>query len=126
MTDVVYFQPHPPYLPNFRNPCWREELNMEQIYNTEYLLAGKGFMNRRLKEDARIFTRRFNRGIPWRLRCLPYFYIGGFVKAGTTELFHNIRKHPMVPQKNQKEIHWWSRYRNLLPGDEYETSKISV
>lgn len=41
------------------------------------------------------------------LWCLPYFYIIGFHKCGTTDLFDKLLFHPSV-LKVGKEPHWWA------------------
>lgn len=46
-----------------------------------------------------------------RFRCLPYFYIIGQPKCGTTDLFDRLRFHPDVRLALLKEPHWWSRKR---------------
>ncbi|XP_041480638.1 carbohydrate sulfotransferase 15-like [Lytechinus variegatus] len=46
-----------------------------------------------------------------RLRCLPYFYILGVAKCGTSDLWDKINAHPHVVRKLVKEPHWWTRYR---------------
>ena len=60
------------------------------------------------------------------LSCLPYFFIGGFAKCGTTELFAKLVFHPDIFD-GRKENHWWTRtrfgnsksseyYRNIFAG----------
>ena len=44
------------------------------------------------------------------LRCLPYFYLAGVAKSGTTDLYHRITQHPHVLTL-EKENHWWVRTR---------------
>ncbi|XP_072179815.1 carbohydrate sulfotransferase 15-like [Diadema setosum] len=44
------------------------------------------------------------------LRCLPYFYLMGMPKCGTTDLFSKITRHPSVV-RTLKEPHWWTRMR---------------
>ncbi|XP_071952901.1 carbohydrate sulfotransferase 15-like [Antedon mediterranea] len=48
--------------------------------------------------------------------CLPYFYIAGFPKCGTTDLWYKIIKHPDVIEVC-KEPHWW-------PWRQYGTEKL--
>ena len=45
------------------------------------------------------------------LRCFPYFYVAGFPKCGTTDLYSEIIKHPMIAKADIKGSHWWSRQR---------------
>ncbi|XP_030853470.1 carbohydrate sulfotransferase 15 isoform X2 [Strongylocentrotus purpuratus] len=46
-----------------------------------------------------------------KLYCLPYFYIIGMAKCGTTDLWDKITRHPHVLASVPKEPHWWSRRR---------------
>ncbi|KAJ8041119.1 Carbohydrate sulfotransferase 15 [Holothuria leucospilota] len=41
------------------------------------------------------------------LLCLPYFYVIGFHKCGTSDVFGRVERHPNV-LKVLKEPHWWS------------------
>ncbi|XP_063969525.1 uncharacterized protein LOC129281485 [Lytechinus pictus] len=41
-------------------------------------------------------------------RCLPYFFIGGFPKCATTDLWGKLMTHPSMV-KTTKEPHWWTR-----------------
>ncbi|XP_041485502.1 carbohydrate sulfotransferase 15-like isoform X2 [Lytechinus variegatus] len=43
-----------------------------------------------------------------RPRCLPYFFIGGFPKCATTDLWGKLMTHPSMV-KTTKEPHWWTR-----------------
>ena len=43
--------------------------------------------------------------------CLPYFFIGGFPKCGTTELYDKLIWHPEIISPARKEPHWWTRDR---------------
>lgn len=40
--------------------------------------------------------------------CLPYFYLIGAPKSGTTDLWFNINAHPDI-LKLEKEPHWWTK-----------------
>lgn len=45
-----------------------------------------------------------------RMRCLPYFYVMGMPKCGTTDLYAKIVRHDSVVNL-LKEPHWWARKR---------------
>ena len=45
------------------------------------------------------------------LLCLPYFYVAGVAKCGTTDLYKRIRYHPEIMEGVLKEYHWWDRLR---------------
>lgn len=48
---------------------------------------------------------------PKRIRCLPYFYIAGMPKSGTTDFYRRINVHPDIVKCQRKEPHWWTRIR---------------
>jgi hypothetical protein len=62
----------------------------------------------------------FHRGKIWlkeySLRCLPYFYIAGFSKCGTTDLHANLMQHQHILPGLYKEPRFWdeSRYLYIL------------
>ncbi|XP_063678020.1 carbohydrate sulfotransferase 15-like [Bolinopsis microptera] len=43
--------------------------------------------------------------------CLPYFYIIGFTKAGTTDLFFILNEHILISARSKKETHYFDRGR---------------
>lgn len=45
------------------------------------------------------------------LYCIPYFYVAGVAKCGTSDLYRRIRLHPDVMRGTMKEYHWWDRSR---------------
>ncbi|KAL8602842.1 hypothetical protein ACOMHN_056336 [Nucella lapillus] len=47
--------------------------------------------------------------------CLPYFYVAGVAKCGTTDLYKRIRLHPDIMEGELKEYHWWDRLRYGAP-----------
>ncbi|KAL8611653.1 hypothetical protein ACOMHN_065131 [Nucella lapillus] len=49
------------------------------------------------------------------MRCLPYFYVAGVAKCGTTDLYKRIRLHPDIMEGELKEYHWWDRLRYGSP-----------
>ena len=42
-----------------------------------------------------------------RLVCLPAFFVAGFPKAATTDLYERMSKHQYIEPGNQKEHFWW-------------------
>ena len=43
------------------------------------------------------------------LLCLPYSFLAGFPKSGTTTVHRALRKHPEITLPRLKEFHWWTR-----------------
>ena len=65
------------------------------------------------------------------LQCLPYFFIGGFPKCGTTDLYNKLTRHPQIVTSSIKEPQWWTRYRykanpSIYSYERYFRSSIST
>jgi hypothetical protein len=43
------------------------------------------------------------------IRCLPYFYLIGAPKSGTTDMHRRLIKHPEISKLVVKEPHWLTR-----------------
>ncbi|KAI4812355.1 hypothetical protein KUCAC02_023753 [Chaenocephalus aceratus] len=104
------------FLPGIKSPCWYEEFSSERITD----LYRKNLFNQRSKNFKTVWDHLrtnfqqhlLHRGSKvFRLRCLPYFYIIGQPKCGTTDLFHRLLLHPEVKFNILKEPHWWTRKR---------------
>ncbi|XP_060594940.1 carbohydrate sulfotransferase 15-like, partial [Ruditapes philippinarum] len=82
-------------------PFYRTENTPEK---TEKLPLLKNYRNPCWEEHSRVMNTT-------RVRCLPYFYLVGAPKCGTTDLFRRLRAHPQISKKVQKEQHWLTRKR---------------
>ncbi|XP_045194224.2 carbohydrate sulfotransferase 15-like isoform X2 [Mercenaria mercenaria] len=69
------------FLPNFKNPCWREILGNNVC-----------------------------------TVCLPYYFLVGVEKCGTSDLHRRLLKHPLISQNVKKETHWLARLRFTTEG----------
>jgi len=49
----------------------------------------------------------------YKFHCAPYFFVTGFPKCGTTDLYERMTYHPGFRPPLFKEIHWITRYRFL-------------
>ena len=80
----------------FKNPCWYSSFSIP-------MLKGKirKFYNESISlHDLMDFNEKKN------LHCLPYFYIAGFPRSGTTAVYGLISHHPQFTKPAYKEIHW--------------------
>ena len=108
----LFIPPSEQFLTDFKNPCWY--VNYTFPSNFQYL----HYYNRRdipLSSDLKLlshFTRTDSKPVK-SLQCLPYFYLVGFPKCGTTALMHYIQKHPEYIPSCTKEPHWWGNYHIL-------------
>uniref|UniRef100_UPI003AAD7091 carbohydrate sulfotransferase 15-like n=1 Tax=Centroberyx gerrardi TaxID=166262 RepID=UPI003AAD7091 len=115
-TDSHLFSVIPrQFLPGIKNPCWHEEFSTKtnfDPYRGNLFTTHKSFKTAsdylRTKFQEHLYHRD---GKQYRLRCLPYFYIIGQPKCGTTDLFNRLLLHPEVKFIALKEPHWWTRKR---------------
>lgn len=104
------------FLSGIKSPCWYQEYTDEPgrdpYANSRFLNHTKNFKNQG-KWRKNTFHRHIlhQNGKRFRLRCLPYFYIIGQPKCGTTDLFHRLLLHPDIRFSGWKEPHWWTRRR---------------
>uniref|UniRef100_A0A8C4N7L5 Carbohydrate (N-acetylgalactosamine 4-sulfate 6-O) sulfotransferase 15 n=1 Tax=Eptatretus burgeri TaxID=7764 RepID=A0A8C4N7L5_EPTBU len=98
----------------YKNPCWF----------VQYSLADNPYKNNFYKKYSLMFKMNFKkmnhsfynhilqkRGDMLRLRCVPYFYIIGQPKCGTTDIYRRLMMHPDIRFGVMKEPHWWARKR---------------
>ncbi|KAK3587238.1 hypothetical protein CHS0354_030425 [Potamilus streckersoni] len=53
------------------------------------------------------------------LRCLPYFFIIGGVKCGTTDLYYSLKQHPEISWEHEKEINYFVNRRFSTGADHW-------
>ncbi|KAM6956540.1 carbohydrate sulfotransferase 15-like [Aplochiton taeniatus] len=117
-TDSHLFSVLPPqFLSNIKSPCWQEEFSaktqVDPYGRNMFALYSKSFQTvvERLQSRFQALFNRDHRVRRRRLRCLPYFYIIGQPKCGTTDLYQRLLLHPVVSFNVMKETHWWTRKR---------------
>ncbi|XP_052372100.1 carbohydrate sulfotransferase 15-like isoform X1 [Oncorhynchus keta] len=104
------------FLPNVKNPCWYEE-HTGNISRDPYRTNLYARYSRRFRSVFEYLRKAFREhlyrrgGKYYRIRCLPYFYIIGQPKCGTTDLYDRLQLHPEVRFTTFKEPHWWTRKR---------------
>ncbi len=90
---------------DIKNPCWYSNLTMGTSLRAALLFGSHG-----AKQLFRFATGLFRmRGGSRELYCLPYFFIAGFPKSGTTTLHEALQEHPQIVPPSTKEPHWWAR-----------------
>ena len=58
-----------------------------------------------------IDKRKKSENLGWRIRCFPYFFLIGFTKCGTTDLFAALSHVPDIIRPFAKEAEFWQKYR---------------
>ena len=99
------------FLASYKNPCWHSNIDLLDFstmlnralgqYRTLFQLPNS--------QQVHLYTDVFERRENTTLLCLPYFFVPGFIKAGTTSLYNALVKHPEIAAPEQKEPHWWAR-----------------
>uniref|UniRef100_H3DQ19 Sulfotransferase n=1 Tax=Tetraodon nigroviridis TaxID=99883 RepID=H3DQ19_TETNG len=104
------------FLPGIKNPCWYEEYS-GNLSSDPYRTNLYAHYSKRFRTVFQQLRNTFQEhlihrdGKAYRMRCLPYFYIIGQPKCGTTDLYDRLRLHPDVKFTTFKEPHWWTRKR---------------
>ena len=99
------------FLRKFRNPCWHPNFTLTS--NNEMSLRDQIHVGAHLNHSQQAKLLKDILGESniesHQLFCLPYFFLAGFPKSGTTSLHGTLRKHPQIAPPNGKEPHWWTR-----------------
>ena len=107
------------YMSDYRNPCWLESVPHNYSYSSSiYTSTWPAVGERRRTQfvykqmEGRYRARYNTSGVGWRVRCLPYLFIVGMYKAGTTDFYTNLVSHKLVEGISIKEPYFWT---NLPP-----------
>ncbi|CAH1777816.1 unnamed protein product, partial [Owenia fusiformis] len=94
------------FLLDMKNPCWLEPLTAVDPYARPlpYLMRRPHALDGVLQYNSKMFNNSKN---PYRVRCLPYVYILGVQKCGTSDLYERLAMHPDFHPCVNKELHWW-------------------
>ena len=93
------------YAQGIKNPCWHSNLTVGDSLRIALMFGLRG------AKQLFKFTTGLLRtgGGSTQLYCLPYFFIAGFPKSGTTTLHEALQQHPQIVRPTKKEPHWWTR-----------------
>ena len=90
---------------DMKNPCWYSNLTLSTSLRAALLFGLRG-----AKQLFMLATGLFQMSRGSReLYCLPYFFLAGFPKSGTTTLHEALQQHPQIIHPYAKEPHWWTR-----------------
>lgn len=107
---------------DYRTPCWYENLTAVDPYPItshlylrffkDHIIVQRSYRRSFVKSIA-VFKRRLKDGLgKWRLRCLPFFYLIGINRGGSTGLWTSLMSHPHVSGSDAaKELHYWNEIR---------------
>ena len=92
------------FSPDFKNPCWHTS-DVEWISNHSHVSNLSLSRGQLLVDRMKNYFDKENTTNTQ--LCLPYFFIAGFPKCGTTTLHVAMTKHPDIYAPQWKEPHWW-------------------
>ena len=96
LNEISIFQIE--WMPHFKNPC----------QDIQYRLTDK-------KEASDVqslgCTGATGTSMFEPISCLPYVYIGGVQKAGTSNLFWSLKQHPMIFTARAEPEFWTDKFR---------------
>ncbi|CAH1789496.1 unnamed protein product [Owenia fusiformis] len=99
----------PIFLSNYKTPCWLAPLTEHDVIpNRQLKWASR--MRDMIKHMTPLWIERLRRRVNYKIKCLPYVYLIGFPKCGTTDMIHRLHRHPDVAM-SKKEFHWWTKMR---------------
>ena len=103
----------PPYLGNYRSPCWYESLPPKPypLTSVYWHWDFKSWTSASFHKMQKTVMERRSRGQSWRLRCLPLVYQVGVMKCGTSDLFYSLTSHPDIIRPPAKEPNYWNQIR---------------
>ena len=95
----------------FKNPCWYSNKTISHSEKRTLFRNIGPHRNTLNPQQIVSLTQRIEHAPKSNvLRCMPYFFIAGFPKCGSTSIHSALRRHPMiVVTATNKEPHWWTR-----------------
>ena len=103
----------PSFLPEYKNPCWEADYRFE--HRARDLASAFRFdgapdpKHEKQVAISRVVVEDMQRGPGAKtLVCLPSFFLPGYSKCGTTELFKMLQAHPDFVPPASKELNWWT------------------
>ena len=101
----------------YRNPCWNSSLRIpHDLSRYFYEMWYPKFSDNTIKSAIReVNLSQFlsdtythcQSQLEQRIYCLPFVYLAGFPKCGTTSLYQMLVQHPLVAKPLRKEGHFW-------------------
>ena len=96
----------------YKNPCWFSNLKITKQIRA-YLMLTLNSEERNMlskKQVISIANKLFDTsGQSGTLLCMPFFFVAGFPKSGTSTLDMALRRLPELTGPVLKEPHWWTR-----------------
>ena len=93
-----------------KNPCWKTLFSIANATHGDPASVGQeGIEKIALNLSQYITTDRKCLMPKECIHCLPYVFLAGFPKCGTTSLFYALSQHHQIVPPLDKEPQWWAR-----------------
>ena len=102
----------PTLLPDYRNPCWEEDIPEQFTYQLTYYYKYDCQQQTSVRKQFDKLSKYYKHKTK-RLRCYPYFYVIGAPKCGSTDFHKALTSyHPHIVSGARKESQFWVRRRH--------------
>ena len=116
----------------YRNPCWEAEKPLKHLHWDSVLPYFRPMLGLKPKPHQKDFSEFILKPIHGHsvenstLLCLPYFFLAGFPKSGTTTIHNVLSGLPRVLGPTEKEPHWWTRVLDLGKSEDFDVQYLNV
>ncbi len=95
----------------YKNPCWHANQTITDVLKDTFQMH--------MEDQRLVTTKHYRPELLYMLQpdnrrnstllCLPYFFLAGFSKCGTTTFYSILNHLKGVSRTELKELHWWGR-----------------
>ena len=110
LSSIQQLLPQSGKMANQKIPCWKTLFSIANATNKDPANVGQeGIEKIALNLSQYITTDRKCCKPKECIHCLPYVFLAGFPKCGTTSLFYALSQHHQIVPPLDKEPQWWAR-----------------
>ena len=97
------------FLEELNNPCWYSNFNLQKSIRRTLITHLKQHTSLHEAQIIDLSSNITEESETNNLFCLPYFFVPGFAKCGSTSLHSTLKQHPQILPPATKEPQWWTR-----------------
>ena len=108
------------FVQGMKNPCWKADADLSRMLNAReeavkkkhrkaHMRRGGGIGRGEEEKEEEEVMGSAARGEADSTHCLPYAYVLGQPKCGTSDLFERLKMHPHIKVPSRKEVRWFTR-----------------
>lgn len=117
----------------YRNPCWEAEQPSKKLHWESVLPYFRPRVGLKPKPRDKDFSDFILKPVHGEhsaedstLLCLPYFFLAGFPKSGSTTIHRVLKGLPRVLGPTEKEPHWWTRVLDLGKSEDFDIKYLDI